>query len=39
LHALVSKYTLDEMEIPQKLNVFSSPLPNSLMISNPLLQR
>ncbi len=38
LHTLVSKYTSDEMVIPQKLNVFSSPLPNSLMISNPLLQ-
>jgi hypothetical protein len=39
LHALALKYTLDKMMIPPKLNVCSFPLPNSLRIFNPLLQR
>ncbi len=39
LHALASKYILDETVTPPKLNAYFSPLPNSLMIFNSLLQR
>jgi hypothetical protein len=39
LHALASKYILDKTVTPPKLNAYSFPLPNSLMIFNSLLQR